>query len=120
MLYESTGIHTANASAGHAKTVRGDSGFRGGHLRGEGGAPYAEQCGRTRRARRRAVVRDGGASYRCRRPRLRWSVRSPSALEPLGEVRALRAEGGVVPVPGVEPRLVGELVEHPGLQVVDQ
>ncbi len=33
---------------------------------------------------------------------------------------ALRAEGGVVPVPGVEPRVVRQLGEHPGLQVVQE
>ena len=39
---------------------------------------------------------------------------------PLGEVGPLRAESGVLPVSGVEPCVVGELVEHPALQVVYQ
>jgi hypothetical protein len=38
---------------------------------------------------------------------------SPTSGTPLGEMGALCAERGIIPVPGVEPRLVGEQVEHP-------
>ncbi len=44
----------------------------------------------------------------------------PAPFAPLPEVRPLLAEDGVVAVPGVEPRLVGQLVEHPRLQVTHQ
>src|SRR5690606_12046980 len=47
-------------------------------------------------------------------------LRSPAALPPLLQLRPLRAERGVVAVPRVEPRLVGQHVEHPLLDVGHQ
>ena len=51
---------------------------------------------------------------------MQGNLGSPAPDAPLGKVGALGAEGGVLTVAGVEPRLVGELAEHPGLQVVHQ
>src|SRR4029450_9755100 len=45
---------------------------------------------------------------------------SPTSLAPLRQRRTLGAEGGVVAVAGVEPRLVGERAEDLRLDVVDQ
>src|SRR4051812_10692955 len=44
----------------------------------------------------------------------------PAPFAPLRQVRALLAERRVVPVPGVEPRLVGEPVEDLAFEVVHQ
>jgi hypothetical protein len=45
---------------------------------------------------------------------------SPAARTPLSELRALFAQCRVVPVAGVEPRVVRQFAEDPCLQVVDQ
>jgi hypothetical protein len=44
----------------------------------------------------------------------------PAALVPLLQMRALVAECGVLAMAGVDPRLVRELVEELGLNVVQQ
>ena len=46
--------------------------------------------------------------------------RLPAAGAPLTQVRALRAEGGVGPVAGVDRGSVGQAAEHPLLEVVHQ
>src|SRR4051812_29075238 len=46
--------------------------------------------------------------------------RLPAAFAPFAEVRALPAEGGVVAVARVDPRLVRKGAEHPLLEVVHQ
>src|SRR5690625_5418804 len=45
---------------------------------------------------------------------------SPAALPPLGQVRALRAESGIVSVPGVEHARVVEFVENFRFDVVNE
>src|SRR5690606_27891735 len=62
--------------------------------------------GRAHRARKRAKPSHG--------------VCSPAPRAPLRQVRALRAQGGVVAVAGVDPGLVRQYVEDLGLDVVDQ
>lgn len=45
---------------------------------------------------------------------------SPAAVSPVTQLRAFRADRGVIPVARVEPGVVGEVVENPGRHVLDQ
>jgi hypothetical protein len=44
----------------------------------------------------------------------------PAAFAPFLQVRAFRAEGGVVAVPGVNPRRVGQAVEYLCLEAAEE
>src|SRR6202044_433341 len=48
------------------------------------------------------------------------SMLLPAAGAPFGDVRALGAERGVLAVAGVDPGAVGQLAEHPLLEVVHE
>src|SRR6478735_8054249 len=63
-----------------------------------------------------------GADRRRRGPVYPFLARMllPASCAPLGEVRALGAQRGVLPVPRVDPRVVRQDVEDPLLDVVDQ
>ena len=45
---------------------------------------------------------------------------SPTPFAPLLEVRTLRAQCGVIPVPGIDDRVVAVDVEHPARDVAEQ
>src|SRR4051812_33353265 len=62
------------------------------------------------RSGRRRPARSGGPAHQG----------SPAALAPLAEVRSLGADRRVLPVPGIDPGLVGQRPEQPLLDVVDQ
>src|SRR6185437_7890590 len=80
---------------------------------------------RPRRARARAAARPTSppptttASYRACTAAAR-PVPSPAAGPPLGHVRALHAERGVLAVARVHPGAVGQLGEDSVLQVADE
>src|SRR5699024_11456903 len=74
------------------------------------------RCGRGRTTWGRAPCPSARAPRVLRSP----GCCSPAPLAPLGQRGPLRAEGGVVAVARVDPRLVPEAVEEPLLDVVEQ
>src|SRR5690606_24400471 len=67
-----------------------------------------------------AGAHTGSAHGARKRAKPSHGVCSPAPRAPLRQVRALRAQGGVVAVAGVDPGLVRQYVEDLGLDVVDQ